>query len=317
MGQACVVGGEEREAGVSVPRSQAGPSPQHLLATVLGEYFDSAQAGLPSTAVIAILAEFGISESSGRAALSRLTKRGLITARVDGRVPVYHLTPQAIASHHLHMRRFLDFGARPPRWTGDWVMASFSIPSSGQAYRHAVRKSLSAQRFAGLYDSAWIRPGSDAAGVQEALTEILHEVEGARWSVMHVRFDEEAGPHGPAAAYDLAGLASSYRSFIEQYAQLRVAVRNGEVAAARALVARTSIMDSWRRFPEIDPDLPQHLLPAPWPRQQARDTFTEIHSALGSLARARLVQVATPHWPDAASWITFFPAEPQSSEVHQ
>ncbi|WP_197038937.1 hypothetical protein [Herbidospora cretacea] len=40
------------------PRAQAGPNPQHLLTTLLGE--------------------FGISESSARAALSRLTRRGLI-----------------------------------------------------------------------------------------------------------------------------------------------------------------------------------------------------------------------------------------------
>jgi phenylacetic acid degradation operon negative regulatory protein len=299
------VSGEERKTNVRVPRPRTGRSPQHLQATVLGEYLDSAEAALPSTAVIAILGEFGISESSARAALSRLTRRGLIVAR-GGRVPVYHLTAAAIAGHHTHMRRFLDFGARPPQWSGDWTMASFSIPSPGQAPRHAVRKALGASGFVGLYDSVWIRPGSDAAAVRAALSETLRDVAGARWSVMHVRFDEEAGPHGPASAYDLAGLASSYQEFIERYAGVRAAVREGRVDAARALVVRTSVMDSWRRFPEIDPDLPEHLLPAPWPRQQARDTFLEIHGALGSLARARLVEVATPHWPDAASWITFF-----------
>ncbi|HEX5203090.1 MAG TPA: PaaX family transcriptional regulator C-terminal domain-containing protein [Actinoplanes sp.] len=301
--------GEQRTIDVPVPRSQTGPSPQHLLATVLGEYLDSADAALPSAAVIAILGEFGISESSARSALSRLTRRGLIVARGDGRVPVYHLTAAAIASHHTHMRRFLSFGARPPQWSGDWTMASFSIPSSRQASRHAVRKALSALGLVGLYDSVWIRPGTDAEAVRTALSRTLHDVGGARWSVMHVRFDEEAGPHGPAAAYDLAGLASSYRNFIERYADLRVAVRDGRVDAARALVARTSVMDSWRRFPEIDPDLPEHLLPAPWPRRLARDTFLEIHAALGSPARERLVEVATPHWPDAASWITFFTAQ--------
>jgi phenylacetic acid degradation operon negative regulatory protein len=303
------VNGEQARPDLRVPRSQTGPSPQHLLATVLGEYLDSAEAALPSAAVIAILGEFGVSEPSARSALSRLTRRGLIVARGDGRVPVYHLSAAAIANHHTHLRRFLSFGARPPQWSGDWMMASFSIPSSGQASRHTVRKALSALGFAGLYDSVWIRPGSDAAAVRTALSRALHDVEGARWSVMHVRFDEEAGPHGPATAYDLAGLASSYRDFIEQYAGLRVAVRDGRVDAPRALVARTSVMDSWRRFPAIDPDLPEHLLPAPWPRQQARDTFLEIHGALGSLARTRLVEVATPHWPDAASWITYFPTQ--------
>ncbi|MFF5179717.1 PaaX family transcriptional regulator C-terminal domain-containing protein [Micromonospora sp. NPDC000316] len=293
---------------VRVPRAQVGPSPQHLLTTLLGEYLDSSDADLPSSAVIAILREFGVSEASARAALSRLVKRGLIAVRGTGRSPVYHLTPQAIAKHRSRMRHFLTFGAHQPHWTGEWVLVSFSIPNAGQASRHAVRKALSALRFVGLYDSVWIRPATDAAPVKESLTELLHHVEGARWSVMHVRFDDESGPHGPASAYDLTGLAATYSTFIQQYAELRVDALAGQVAPARALVARTSAMDSWRKFADADPDLPPHLLPQPWPRQQARETFLDIHSTLGSLAQARLVQVASPHWPDAASWITHFQA---------
>ncbi|MGW4642066.1 PaaX family transcriptional regulator [Sphaerisporangium sp. NPDC004334] len=297
---------------VGAPRAQAGPNPQHLLATLLGEYLDSSEANLPSAAVVAMLGEFGISESSARAALSRLTRRGLIAVRGSGRPPVYHLTSQAIARHRARMDHFLGFGARPPRWTGDWVTVSFSIPQSGQAPRHAVRRALGALGFARLYDSVWIRPGSDAGPATKALHEIMDEVDGGRWSVMHTRFDAEAGPHGPAAAYDLAGLASAYDGFIARYSDLRAAVRDGQVDATRALVARTSVMDSWRRFPDIDPDLPEHLLPAPWPRQAARELMLEIHSALGTLAEARLVQVTTPYWPDAASWITHFRASENS-----
>lgn len=289
-----------------MPRAQTGSSPQHLLTTLLGEHLDSSEADLPSTAVIAILREFGVSESSARAALSRLTKRGLIARRGGGRSPVYHLTPQAIAKHRSRMQYFLNFGAHPPQWTGAWVSVSFSLPGSDQASRHAVRRSLRALGFVGLYDSVWIRPGTDAAPAREALGELLHDVRGARWSVMHVRFDEESGPHGPADAYDLAALASAYSDFIGQYAAVRLAARNGEVDPARALVVRISAMDSWRKLADIDPDLPPHLLPRTWPRQQARDTFLDIHSALGLLAQTRLVEVATPYWPDAASWITHF-----------
>ncbi len=300
---------------VSAPRTQAGPNPQHLLATLLGEYLDSSEADLPSAAVVAMLAEFGISESSARAALSRLTKRGLIAVRGTGRPPVYHLTPQAIARHRARMDHFLGFGARPPRWTGDWVTVSFSLPQSGQAPRHAVRKALGALGFVRLYDSVWIRPGSESGPVTTVLHDILDGVDGGRWSVMHTRFDDEAGPHGPAAAYDLAGLAASYEAFITRYSGLRAAVREGEVDAARALVARTSVMDSWRTFPDTDPDLPEHLLPARWPRQEARELLLEIHSALGSLAEARLIEIATPLWPDAASWITHFLASADSVSV--
>lgn len=308
VGQAEDVSGELALSEFGGPRVQAGPNPQHLLTTLLGEYLDSSDADLPSVAVVAMLGEFGISEGSARAALSRLTKRGLIAVRGDARPPVYHLTPQAIAKHRWRMDQFLGFGARPPRWTGEWVTVSFSVPQAGQRSRHAVRKALLGLRFARLYDSVWIRPGSDAGAVSTAMRDVLDGVDGGRWSVMHTRFDEEAGPHGPAAAYDLVGLAAAYEAFIARYSDLRVAVREGEVDAAGALVARTSVMDSWRKFPDIDPDLPEHLLPAPWPRAAARELLLEVHSALGSLAEARLIEVATPYWPDAGSWITHFHA---------
>ncbi len=293
---------------VDVPRSQAGPNPQHLLATMLGEYLDSSEADLPSAAVVAMLGEFGISESSTRAALSRLTRRGLIAARRSGRAPVYHLTPQAIARHRARMHHFLTFGARAPRWSGDWTVVSFSLPAPRQAQRHHVRKTLGFLGFARLYDSVWIKPGRDPHGVRRALGEILDGIAEARWSVMCARFDDEAGPHGPAAAYDLSGLAAAYRAFIERYSELRDSARHGEIDATSALVARTSIMDSWRTFADTDPDLPEHLLPAPWPRPAARELFLDIHTALGPLAQERLIAVTTPHWPAAARWITHFSA---------
>ncbi|MCA2215511.1 PaaX family transcriptional regulator [Jidongwangia harbinensis] len=301
-----------RSPHTGLPRAQSGPNPQHLLATILGEYLDSADADLPSAAVVAVLREFGISDTSARAALSRLTRRGLVAARRPGRPAVYHLTPAAIARHRSRMDQFLTFGARPPRWTGEWTVAAFSLPETSeaqrvrQAQRHEVRKALGALGLVRLYDSMWIKPGDDRARVDRALRDVLGDLGAARWSVMSARFDDEAGPHGPTAAYDLDGLAAAYSAFIGRYAPLLDAVRVGRVGAAEALVARTSVMDSWRTFADTDPDLPDHLLPAPWPRREARELFLEIHSALGPLAQARLVEITEPHWPDAASWITHF-----------
>ena len=157
-----------------------------------------------------------------------------------------------------------------------------------------------------LYDSVWIRPGRDARAASAAMADVLSDVARARWSVVCAQFDDEAGPHGPATAYDLDGLAADYQRFIDQYRDLRTAVRAGEVDAARAFVVRTSVMDSWRSLVLVDPDLPEHLLPTPWPRQQAREIFLDIHSALGPLAVARLVEITTPHWPAAAFWVTHY-----------
>ncbi|UZN01618.1 PaaX family transcriptional regulator C-terminal domain-containing protein [Cellulomonas sp. S1-8] len=293
---------------VDAPRVQSGPNPQHLLTTVLGEYLDSADAELPSAAVVAALHEFGISPGSARAALSRLVRRGLVAVRREGRTPLYHVTASAIARHRSTMHRFLAFGAVPRTWDGEWLVVSYSLPESRQAQRHALRKVLGGLGFARLYDSVWINPDPDPDPVRAALDGLLAGVPGARWSVMHSRFEGATGPGGPAAAYDLASLASAYRAFVAEHAALLAAVRAGAVGPAHALVARATLMDAWRRFSVVDPDLPDELLPTPWPRAEARATFLEVHSALGPLAQERLVELMSPSWPQAAAWVTHYVA---------
>lgn len=296
------------------PRAQSGPNPQHLLATLLGEYFDSTEAPLPAAAVVAVLAEFDISPTSARAALSRLARRGLIAVRSSSRPPTYHLTPEAIARHRNRMEHFLSFGARPRPWTGEWLAVSFSLVEARQAQRHAIRKTLGGLGFVRLYDSLWIAPFGEAEPVSAALDGLLDRPDD-RWSVLRLRFHDETGPHGPAAAYDLAGLAAAYQGFIDRFEGLALALRRGDFEAGRALVARTSIMDSWRRFPDLDPELPAHLLPRPWPRAAARELMLEIHAALGAPAAARLADVVAPHWASAKDWITYFSADPQGRPV--
>lgn len=293
---------------VDAPRVQIGPNPQHLLGTVLGEYLDSSDAAFPASAVVAVLREFDITPASARAALGRLVRRGLLTTRGSGRTTVYHVPPQTITRHRSTMHGFLAFGAEPPPWDGEWTAASFSLSQAQQAERHAVRRTLGTLGFVRLYDSVWICPRADVGPVRDALQDLLGEVDGARWSVMRVRFEDETGPHGPALAYDLAGLAARYREFVDEYAPLRAATRAGSVDAVHALVARTRIMDVWRRFSRSDPDLPAHLLPMPWPRDEARALFLEIHSTLGPLAERGLVELMSPTWPDAASWVTYYVA---------
>jgi len=293
---------------VAAPRQQRGPSPQHLLTTVLGEYLDSADAALPSATVVAVLGEFGISPASARAALSRLVRRGLIGVRANGRTPLYHVAPQAVARHRATMHRFLAFGGVPRVWDGQWLTVSFSLPESLQAQRHALRKALGALGFVRLYDSVWISPDDDPAPVRDGLAQLLGGVPGARWSVMRTRFEDEAGPGGPGAAYDLEALARAYRDFVARHEPVLVDVRERRVRPAAALVARATLMDGWRRFAAVDPDLPPHLLPPDWPREQARATFLEAHTALGPLAHERLVAVMSPTWPDAARWVTHYVA---------
>ena len=185
----------EAQAGeVDVPRVQSGPNPQHLLSTVLGEYLDSADAELPAATVVAVLGEFGISPASARAALSRLTRRGIVAARG---APGRRCTASPRRRSRGTGRRCTASsrsGRSRGRGTGPGWGSRTRSRSPRQAQRHAVRKRLGELGFVRLYDSTWISPDRDAGPVRGAMGEILGGVPGARWSVLHVRFDDEAGP---------------------------------------------------------------------------------------------------------------------------
>jgi phenylacetic acid degradation operon negative regulatory protein len=50
-------------------------------------------------------------------------------------------------------------------------------------------------------------------------------------------------------------------------------------------------MDTYRRFPGLDPQLPSAHLPAGWPRQFARRLFVTAYDELGPLAEFRVQQI--------------------------
>jgi phenylacetic acid degradation operon negative regulatory protein len=66
------------------------------------------------------------------------------------------------------------------------------------------------------------------------------------------------------------------------------------VGASEALITRTALMDIWRNFPNLDPELPDQVLPSGWPRRQARGIFAEDYDGLGPLAEVRVKQVVCP-----------------------
>ena len=58
--------------------------PPRLLLTLLGDYWWRRTEPLPSAALVALLAEFGVSDSAARAALSRLTRNQLLVTSKSG-----------------------------------------------------------------------------------------------------------------------------------------------------------------------------------------------------------------------------------------
>ena len=88
----------------------------------------------------------------------------------------------------------------------------------------------------------------------------------------------------PARAWDLDGLRRQYEQFIGFASRLQDTTAAGQVPPMDVLIARTRVMDEWRAFPGLDPDLPAELLPGGWPRPAARELFIGCYDLLGPLA---------------------------------
>jgi phenylacetic acid degradation operon negative regulatory protein len=284
---------------LGLPRSQSGSSPQHLLTTLLGDYWLDRPEQLPSAALVALLGEFDVSTTGARAALSRLARRGVLVSSKQGRNSFYGVAPSAARMLAAGGYRIVSFGQNHAEWDGRWTLASFSLADEQSELRYPVRAQLRWLGFAPLYDGLWVSPRPVAEQCHQALAEL------GLSDITVFRACQVPGPgRAPIQAWDLEELAGTYGRFVETWSPLRGRVQRGDLGAAAALVARTRIMDSWRGFPSRDPDLPGDLLPPRWPRGDARDVFIEVYDALGPLATVRVRQIVARFAPGLAGLIT-------------
>ncbi len=292
------------------PWTSPGPvaqRPPRLLLTLLGDYWWQRTEPLPSAAIVALLAEFGVSDSAARAALSRMTRNGLLVTSRSGRRTFVRLSARAADVLDDGARRIFSFGAAGASWDGMWSLVAFSIPEDHRSARDELRKALRWLGFAPLYDGLWVAPRDHADGVMARLKELGISTATA--------FRAVAVPGAgmasdiAARAWDLEGLRKRYEEFIAFAGLLRDQTAAGEISPMDALVARTRVMNEWRAFPAMDPDLPGELLPPAWPRAVARELFIACYDLLGPLAARRIRQIIARYSPELACRAAYHSSE--------
>jgi phenylacetic acid degradation operon negative regulatory protein len=276
------------EEGSVLPRQQTGASPQRLLTTLLGEYWLDNTESLPMSALIALLAEFGISETSARATANRLVKRGVLAAEKSGRQSYLRLSDVGREDSRQKTASIVRFGADSQGWDGLWTVAAFSVPEQERHVRHRVRSYLRWLGFAPLFDGLWVSAHADP----DAIATILRAAGVENLTVLRAT---EAGGDSPLRAWDLDDVAASYRRFVADQQASTARMKAGSVSPSEALVDRTRVFDAWRVFPGLDPDLPDKLLPAEWPRARAREVFTALYDGLATLSALRFRQIVAAH----------------------
>jgi phenylacetic acid degradation operon negative regulatory protein len=241
-----------------------------MLLTVLGEYVLPREDAVWHDTLVSALEALGYKLQTARQALTRSVLDGWLVSERHGRRSRLRLSPDTEQMLRTGAERIYSFG-NSTGWDGRWLLVVLHVPESSRDIRHQARSQLEWAGFGSLGGGLWISPHV------ERETQVRQLVSDNGSAAELLSFHAELGGLGEpekaiAEAWDLDGLSNMYRSFIARYG------RQKQRHATDVFRAQTQLVHDWRRFPFVDPDLPEQLLPSRWPRQRAHRIFQERHA---------------------------------------
>jgi len=259
-------------------REVAATSARSLLLTVLGEYVLPRDTPVWTQTVVDVLALVGVEEKSARQALARTAADGVVTSTRAGRRVHWSLSASGRRLLTEGAERIYAHGAPRPPWDGRWLVLVASVPEHQRQLRHQLRTRLAWAGLGSPSAGVWVCP--DPGRLPEVDT-VLDEVGLADQAFVVVGEYHGGPPHAELVdrAWNLSELEARYEAFVEQFADHDPADDDA------ALAAQTRLVDAWRRFPFLDPQLPAELLPPRWAGGRAADVFHSRHAAWAPAAR--------------------------------
>lgn len=251
-------------------REVGSASARSLLLTILGEFALTRREPVWTATILESLGRLGVEQRTSRQALARTSAEGLLTSQRHGRRTAWLLTHRGTDLLTLGSTRIYTFMREAHGWDGRWLVLTVSIPESQRKLRHRLRTQL---RWLGLgspTSGLWVSPDAGQAG---EVDRVVHELDlGSQsfaWVGPAIGIGDEA--RLVAAAWDLADVEKRYLTFLGDFEGRRAG------SAADAFVAQVDLVQAWRRFPFLDPDLPRELLDHDWPGPRAASVFHERH----------------------------------------
>jgi phenylacetic acid degradation operon negative regulatory protein len=220
--------------------------------------------------LISALNTLGYKTQAARQALARSVGGGWLRTERHGRRARVQLTDDTRAMLTSGAERIYGFG-EPRPWDGRWLLVVVRVPEERRDVRHLIRSQLAWAGFGSLGNGLWISPHVDR---EAEVTRIVRDLSVAELLSFRAEFGTIGDPAKAVAdAWELDTVAQRYREFVSRFGRLRA--RTPEAVFR----AQTELVHTWRKFPFLDPDLPEAMLPAGWPRSRAHDLFSERHAA--------------------------------------
>ena len=260
-------------------REVGNASARSLLLTVLGEFVHPRGRPVWTSTLLEAMSSLGIEEKSARQALARTASEGLLSSSRDGRRVQWSLTEHGETLLREGTERIYGFLRSSHPWDGRWLVLTVSLPETQRALRHQLRTRLTWLGLGSPSPGLWVTP---EAGHLDEVRRAVADLDLAARSFAWV---------GPATgigderrlledAWDLATVEDLYRAFLRRFER-----RSAETARG-SFIAQVELVQEWRRFPFLDPDLPRELLDHDWSGLRAATLFHDLHARWHRRAQA-------------------------------
>lgn len=255
------------------------------LLTILGELVVPAGEPVWTAALLYGLGGLGVTEQTARQTIARAAEAGWLEAEKQGRSVRWSATPAVVEVIDEIVGRLMSLNTAPPRWNGDCLILVVTISDE---LRTARKRLYSALGWAGFGNPA---PGLWASPHVDRLDEVRAIVQELGLDSCTISFIGRLAQVGlsdreiVARAWNLEDVATRYTALLDTYGDLRPEPGDD------LLFTHLALVDEWRKFPAMDPQLPQDLLPD-WIGRRAADTFVRLRAAWKPGARDRWREIA-------------------------
>jgi phenylacetic acid degradation operon negative regulatory protein len=260
---------------------------QDMVFTLYGDYIRHRGGEAWTGSLIELLGLFGLSEQAVRSTLSRMSGKGWLKSRKEGRRSFYALTPKCLELLEEGARRI--FHPRCDPWDGQWHLLTYSIPEPRRHLRRKLRRQLQWLGFGVLHQATWISPRDLRAEVEPMVDALDVRPYVELFTAAHRGFasDKEI----VARCWNLEQLDEYYAAFVARYGpplqEHQACLAAGDsLDSQECFVRRFMLIHEYRASPYLDPNLPLELLPAHWSGQRAAQMFQQYHDLLVEQAEA-------------------------------
>jgi len=277
-----------------------------LITTVFGDAIAPRGGNVWLGSLIAVMADFGISERLVRTSVFRLTRDGWLQSEQVGRRSYYSLSEEGRARFEQATHRIYSVPAGS--WDGRWCLLLLS--GLDTSAKDIARKELGWLGFAQLSANVLAHPAPDLVDLDLAIRHI-----GAADALVVLEgqtIRNESGMRNLAHnGWKLSEINERYEAFLKMFRPVIKAIGGAEkIDQKQSFMVRTLLIQEYRKVLLRDPQLPAELLPPDWKGtaayQLCRNLYLATHQGADQYLSSAMETIDGPlPPPGAAFWARF------------